>query len=215
MAEHLSMNTVIHAAVRRDLQRFTRALAEFPVGSSQRAADLHRAWQHLDSQLYHHHHSEDTIFWPALREAGADETLVGDLGGEHERMAEAMASTAEVMSAFAGDPSAENLQHAQAAFADLTDAVETHFVHEERDLEPFQASVIDTPPMQRAARQIRRTQNPVQAGGYLAWLGDEADPAAQTFLRQQIPAPLLLLLSRVLGRSYTRGIAPVWRQPAT
>jgi hypothetical protein len=69
MAEHLSMNTVVHAAVRRDLQRFTKALEEFPAGSSQRAADLDRAWQHLDHQLYHHHHSEETIFWPAARRA--------------------------------------------------------------------------------------------------------------------------------------------------
>ena len=70
------MNTVIHAAVRRDLGRFTAALESFPVGSEQRAEDLNRAWQHLDHQLYHHHHSEETIFWPALGEVGADPTLV-------------------------------------------------------------------------------------------------------------------------------------------
>jgi hemerythrin-like domain-containing protein len=211
MAEHLSMNTVIHAAVRRDLQRFRKALEELPVGSTERAADLDRAWQHLDHQLYHHHHSEETIFWPALREAGADETLVGDLGGEHDRMAEAMTRAREVMRKFAADPSAGNLEQAKAAFDDLTTAVETHFVHEERDLEPFQAQVKDTPPMRRAAREIRRAQTPAQAGGYLAWLQDGADPGAQAFLRQQIPAPVLLVLSRLLGRSYARRIASIWR----
>jgi hypothetical protein len=225
MAEHLSMNTVIHAAVRRDLQRFRKALEEFPdgtestpggtppepPGSRQRAAELDRAWQHLDHQLYHHHHSEETIFWPALREAGADETLVGDLGGEHDRMAEAMTRTREVMTTFAADPSAANLEQAKVAFADLTTAVETHFVHEERDLEPFQAQVMESPPMRRAAREIRRTQSPAQAGGYLAWLQDGADPGAQVFLRQQIPAPVLLVFSRVLGRSYTSKIASTWR----
>ena len=211
MPEHLSMNTVIHAAVRRDLQRFAKALAEFPAGSSQRAADLDRAWQHLDHQLYHHHHSEETIFWPALREAGADDSLVGDLTGEHDRMAEAMTVTRTAMSAFAADPSAANLEQAKAAFAELTEAVETHFVHEERDLEPFQAQVIDTPPMRRAAKQIRTAQGPVEAGGYLAWLSDGADPAAQGFLTQQIPGPVLFVFSRVLGRSYSRKIAPVWQ----
>ncbi len=84
-------------------------------------------------------------------------------------------------------------------------------MHEERDLEPFQAQVMDTPPMRRAAREIRRAQTPAQAGGYLAWLQDGADPAAQAFLRQQIPAPVLLVFSRVLGRSYTRRIASTWR----
>jgi hypothetical protein len=213
MAEHLSMNTVVHAAVRRDLQRFAQALAEFPTGSSHRAADLERAWQHLGHQLHDHHSSEETIFWPALQEAGADETLVGDLSGEHDRMAEAMGKTRTVMSGFAADPSAENLEQAKATFAELTEAVETHFEHEERDLEPFQAKVVNTPPMRRAARQIRRTQTPVQAGGYLAWLADGADPVAQAFLKQQIPAPMLIVFSRLLGRSYTRRIASIWRTP--
>src|SRR5215210_2561250 len=97
MPEHLSMNTVIHAAVRRDLQRFAKALDEFPMGSTQRATELNRAWRHLAHQLYHHHHSEDTIFWPALREAGADESLVSALGGEHDRMAEAMGKAQTTM----------------------------------------------------------------------------------------------------------------------
>ena len=126
-------------------------------------------------------------------------------------MAEAMARTREVMNNFAADPSAGNLEQVKAAFADLTDAVETHFAHEERDLEPFQAQVKDTPPMRRAARQIRRTQTPVQAGGYLAWLQDGADPVAKAFLMQEIPAPVLLVFSRLLGRSYTRRIASTWR----
>jgi hypothetical protein len=215
MAEHLTMNTVIHAAVRRDLQRFTSALVEFPVGSSQRAADLNRAWQHLDHELEHHHRGEDTIFWPALIEAGADETLLGDLSGEHDRMANAMAKTRTVMTAFAANPGAENLEQARTAFAELAEAVETHFTHEERDLEPFQAQVQATPPMRRAVREIRRTQRPAQAGNFLAWLADGADPAASAFVMQQIPAPVLFVLSRLLGRSYTRKIAPVWQRPAT
>jgi hypothetical protein len=71
--------------------------------------------------------------------------------------------------------------------------------------------VKDTPPMRRAAKQIRTAQSPVQAGGYLAWLADGADPAAQGFLMRQIPRPVLFVFSRLLGRSYTRKIAPIWR----
>jgi hypothetical protein len=115
------------------------------------------------------------------------------------------------MNGFAANPSAANLEQAKAAFAELTEAVETHFEHEERDLEPFQAQVKDTPPMRRAAKQIRTAQSPVQAGGYLAWLADSADPAAQGFLKQQIPGPVLFVFSRLLGRSYSRRIAPTWR----
>lgn len=210
MAKHLSMNTVIHAAVRRDLARFTAALDSFPVGSEQRAKDLNHAWLHLDHQLYHHHHSEDTIFWPALVEIGADATLMTDLGAEHDRMAAAMTSTRTAMSALAADPAAANVEQAKAAFADLTSAVESHFAHEERDLDPFMIANLETPPMQRAAKKIRTAQSPREAGSYLAWLQDGADPEARAFLSKQIPKPVLLIFSRLLGRSYRKGIAPVW-----
>jgi hypothetical protein len=51
MTEHLTLNTVIHAAVRRDVARFQQAMAVFPVGSRERAAQLEMAWQNLDHQL--------------------------------------------------------------------------------------------------------------------------------------------------------------------
>jgi hypothetical protein len=133
MTQHLTLNTVIHAAVRRDVARFQQALATFPIGSRERAAQLEMAWQNLDHQLYHHHHGEETIFWPALRELGADESLVGDLGGEHERLAEAMTLTRKAMSALASEPSEVNVDQARAAFDTLGDVVDTHFTHEERD----------------------------------------------------------------------------------
>ena len=210
MAEHLTMNTVIHAAVRRDLRRFTAALDTFPVGSKERASELSRAWQHLDGQLYHHHHSEETIFWPALREVGADESLVTDLGGEHDRMAEAMKNTSAAVAELVADPDQAQVEQTRQAFVALEQAVETHFAHEEAELEAFSASVSDTAPMKKAQEQVRKTQSPVQLGGYLAWLQDEADPEALAYLRKAIPRPILAVVSRLLGRRYRQQIASVW-----
>jgi hypothetical protein len=211
MAEHLTMNTVIHAAVRRDLRRFTAALDAFPVGSKDRAGELSRAWQHLDGQLYHHHHSEETIFWPALREVGADESLVTDLGGEHDRMAAAMKDTSAAMAELVADPGATRVEQARQAFVALEQAVETHFAHEETDLEAFSASVSDTAPMKKAQDRVRKTQSPAQLGGYLSWLQDDADAEATAYLHTVIPRPVLVIASRVLGRRYAREIAPVWK----
>src|SRR5919107_1817035 len=210
MAKHLTMNTVIHAAVRRDLRRFAAALDTFPVGSKDRAIALSRAWQHLDGQLYHHHHSEETIFWPALREVGADESLVTDLGGEHDRMAEAMKNTSVAVAELVADPGDTQVEQARQAFVDLEEAVETHFAHEEADLEAFSASVSDTAPMKKAQEQVRRTQSPTQLGGYLAWLQDDADADALAYLNTAIPRPALVIVSRLLGRRYRREVAPVW-----
>jgi len=210
MAKHLTMNTVIHAAVRRDLRRFTAALDTFPVGSKERASELSRAWQHLDGQLYHHHHSEETIFWPALREVGADESLVTDLSGEHDRMAEAMKNTSAAVAELVADPGRAQVEQTQQAFVELEQAVETHFAHEETELEAFSASVSDTAPMKKAQGQVRRTQSPAQLGGYLVWLQDEADADARAYLNSAIPRPALVIVSRLLGRRYRREIAPIW-----
>jgi Hemerythrin HHE cation binding domain len=204
------MNTIIHAAVRRDIARFVDALDTFPAGSKERAAGLSTAWKNFAKQLRHHHHGEETIFWPALRELGVDESLVSDLGGEHERMSAAITAANTTMRALVADPSAERAATASAACEELQRSIETHFEHEERDLEPVMVKAMDTPELKKAQDAIRRTQTPVEAGIYLAWLQDHADADALAALHREIPPALLFIFSRVLGLSYNRSIAPVW-----
>lgn len=52
MTEHRTLNTVIHAAFRRDLGRFDEALADLPK-SPGRADELTTAWDHFSYQLQH------------------------------------------------------------------------------------------------------------------------------------------------------------------
>src|SRR4051794_23432410 len=108
MTEHKTMNTIIHAAFRRDLARFTTALDAFPAGSTARAQQLATAWDNLAFQLRHHHEDEETIFWPALRDLGAQPALVGDLEGEHARMLGALDAADSAMRTFRSDPSQPN-----------------------------------------------------------------------------------------------------------
>ena len=62
------MNRLIHAAVRRDLDRLSAALQTFPDGDPARARDLDRAFVNLRRELTHHHEGEDTHIWPMLAE---------------------------------------------------------------------------------------------------------------------------------------------------
>ena len=64
------MNKVIHAAVRRDLDRFRRALDGFTDGDRGRATELERAWANFDAQLTEHHEGEHEIAWPAMKAIG-------------------------------------------------------------------------------------------------------------------------------------------------
>ena len=114
------------------------------------------------------------------------------------------------MSAVASEPSEANVNQARAAFQVLDDVIDTHFTHEERDLEPMMAGVIASPQWKHAQAQIRKTQSPTATGVYFAWLLDDADPDARAFVRHESPRPALFVLSRVLGRSYKR-VATVWQ----
>lgn len=210
MTEHQTMNTVIHAAVRRDVARFDAALAAFPAGSEQRAEELNRAWKNFAFQIHHHHQDEETIFWPAFRALGADESLVSDLDGEHERMQGALTVADSVMQELLRSPTASNAEAARAAIAGLSEVLDEHFTHEERDLEPFAASHRETAEIKQAQATVRRAHKGV-AGTFAAWLLDGADDDAKARLRKEIPPPVLFVLSRIPGRHYNREIAPVWR----
>jgi iron-sulfur cluster repair protein YtfE (RIC family) len=209
LTEHKTMNTIIHAAFRRDLGRFDAALADFPAGSQPRADQLFTAWQNYAAQLHHHHSDEETIFFPALRELGADETLISTLDGEHEAMLAALAGADAAMKALHAEPSADNAAGARAAITNLQTVLVAHLEHEERDLEPFAASKLSTPQAKQAQVAVRKAHKG-NAGTFMAWLADGADPDASAALRHEIPAPVLFMLTRVAGRRYNREIAPVW-----
>src|SRR5262245_11640659 len=209
MTEHLTMNTIIHAAFRRDLARFDAALSEFPDGSQQRATQLVTAWDNFAHQLHHHHEDEETIFWPAFRDLGADESLTSDLGGEHARMLTALEHADGVVRRLADDPSATQAAAARAAVGELGEVLQEHLEHEERDLEPWAAARKDTPQLKAAAAEVRKAHKG-EAGTFVAWLLDGAAPDDAAALRREIPGPVVSVLNAVPGRHYRRTVATVW-----
>src|SRR5215217_2708098 len=93
----MSMNKVIHRAVRRDLKRFGRALADFRDGDRPRAEALHRAWTNFDAQLTEHHEGEHEIAWAGLKAIGVAGPTIDSFDAEHEAMAADLASAGSAM----------------------------------------------------------------------------------------------------------------------
>ncbi len=209
MPEHLTMNTVIHAAFRRDLARFDSALAAFPDGSQERADQLTAAWENYSHQLHHHHRDEETIFWPAFRELGADESLTSDLGGEHAQMLSALDHADEVVRRLPADPSASRAADARAAIAQLGEVLAEHLAHEEADLEPWAAARMDTPQLKAAQAAVRKAHQG-ETGTFVAWLLDGAAADEVVALKREIPAPVVTVLNAIPGRHYRKNIATVW-----
>ncbi len=207
MTEHRTMNTIIHAAFRRDLDRLVGALETFPAGSRGRADQIATTWRNFAHQLERHHDDEETLFWPAFRELGVDESLMTELEGEHGAMIAALDRATDAMRAFDSDPSAPHTATAHMALAHLRDVLLAHLAHEERDLEPWTAEQVGTPQVKAAQKAVRKLHPP---GPFLSWLDDDADPGTRAALRHEVPAPVLFVMTKVGGRRYRKEIASVW-----
>lgn len=207
----MSMNRVIHLAVRRDLDRFTNSLRTLNGGDEQRVQQLSTAWANFHEQLTRHHSSEHRIAWPALRKAGVSDDLLTQFDAEHERMAAALDSADQAIKSLHGSPSAESVQAAGDAVASLHTTASKHLDHEEAELEPFYVAHAHTPEMKAMGRAFGREYSLAEAGTYFAWLQDEASGEELDALRQNVPRPVVSIISRIFGGKYRRTIAPAWQ----
>jgi hemerythrin-like domain-containing protein len=210
MSSTMSMNLIIHAAIRRDIKRFGAALDNFPAGSSERAGQLANAWKFLGSELRYHHHSEDELFFPAFAAVGASKDLLAEMDAEHHRLADAVGGCDTAFAALATSPSETNAAAARAAIGTLSGTVEAHFSHEERDLEPVLTANLDAPPVKEAVKKVQRSRNPVAGGQFMAWLADGAGEPEKTALAETIPGPVRYIFGNVVGRGYNR-VAATWK----
>jgi len=204
----MTMNRVIHAAVRRDLARLETALAAAPDGDMSRAAGLRRAYVNLNRELKHHHESEDRWVFPSMGRY-LDPELIEAMEVEHHAMAEALEETAVAMEKYAATASSADAADARASVLRTRAVVDRHLDHEENEFEPAVEPHLDSAEWKEVEKRLRR-QPLGQVGPFMAWLQDGMEPHTRAYLRSTIPPPVLFLLGRVFGRAYHREIAPVW-----
>jgi hypothetical protein len=207
----MSMNKVIHAAVRRDLDRFRRALDAFTDGDRGRAAELHRAWANFDAQLTEHHEGEHEIAWPAMKAIGISGPTIDSFDAEHEAMAADLASTRGAMATLNRTATRADADAAAAAMEKLQATTVTHLDHEERETEPALVQHDGDPAIKEMGKKFSRRTGPPKAGIFFSWVQDGATPEERAALRESVPGPVLTILGGLFGRRYRKEIAPVWR----
>ena len=206
----MSMNKVIHGAVRRDLRRFNEALDAFRDGDRARAGDLHRAWENFDAQLTDHHEGEHEIAWPGLQALGVDEATIDELDGEHDLMAAELAEARSAMDQLAATASRADADVAAAAMARLESTTVTHLDHEEAEIEPVFVEHVGTPVLKEMGTKFSRRSPSARPAS--SW------PGCRTAPRQRSPRPCGARAGarggdpgRALRSSLPPEIAPVWR----
>lgn len=206
----MSMNKVIHSAVRRDLDRFRRALEAFADGDRDRAAALHRAWANFDAQLTDHHEGEHEIVWPTLTTIGIAPPTLDSFDTEHEAMAADLATTRAAMETLRRSAARSDADAAGAAMARLQATTVTHLEHEEQETESVLAEHEGHPALKEMARKLSRRSGPAKVGAFLAWLQDGATADEVAALRASVPGPVLAVFTGLFGRRYRKEVAPVW-----
>ena len=209
MAE-MSMNKVIHGAVRRDLDRFIAALSAFAPGDLARARQLETAWANFDDQLTYHHEGEHAIAWPALESVGVSKELLSTLDTEHEAMAAALGDTRTAIGALARTAGADEATSALAAVQRLKAVTVAHLDHEEAEIEPVYLAKRDTPEIKAMGRAFGRV-SPARGGRFFAWVLDGASAEERAAVSREVPGPVLTIIGGIFGRGYRKDVASVWR----
>jgi hemerythrin-like domain-containing protein len=206
----MSMNAAIHAAVRRDLDRFLDALQHFPDGDRTRAAQLATAWQNFDAQLTRHHEGEHEISWPALEKLGVSRDLLAQLDTEHDTMADALAAAGTAMGSLQRTATADDAGAAHTAIQELQRVTVQHLEHEEAEIEPVFLANEGSPELKAMGREFAKV-GPTQGGTFFAWALDGATPAESAAITTTIPKPVLSVILGIFGRTYRKSVAPTWR----
>jgi hypothetical protein len=206
----MSMNKVIHSAFRRDLQRFLDALDGFRDGDHARATQLGKAWDNFDAQLTDHHEGEHEIAWPVMESIGISRELLAVFDEEHERMAQALASTRAAMTTFRATATAADATAARAAMATLQSVAVAHLDHEEHEIEPVYLQHAEGPELKAMGKQFAKV-SPAKGGTFFAWVTDGAGPEEMAALTSSVPKPVLKILAGIFGRGYRGDVAPAWK----
>lgn len=210
MTASLSMNQIIHAAVRRDVARTEQALRALREGDVARVRQLQTAWANLVRELTHHHEAEDEHVWPFLQSRGFDAGLMGEMEAEHVAMKTALSSVSTSLQVLAGAPTTANATAAADEVARAATVINGHLDHEERDVEGLMDELKEDAEFKALTKKLR-PQSTVDAANALAWMQDGAGDRELAALKATIPAPVVAVLTTLVARRYKREVAPTWR----
>jgi hypothetical protein len=188
MALDLTMMLAVHDALRRDLERLTRA-TERPDDDPWHVLGAAVGWELFKRHLHVHHTAEDAALWPALERelAGrpADLALLAAMEAEHAVIDPLLVGVDAALADREHGP-----QRLGGAVDALTAAVRTHLRHEEHDALPLIGATLPEAEW-RAFGEHHRERIGDGARRFLPWVLDGADPVRAAAVLGGMPQPLL------------------------
>lgn len=205
------MMGVVHDALRRDLTRLRRALAEAPPPRRRVALARHARW--MMTFLREHHSGEDDALWPLLSQlAPIARPIVDQMSAQHAAVVPAITAVEEAADrCAAADDGREALL---AALIRLEEVLLPHLRQEEDEAMPLVA-----------AHMTQQQWDAVEQGRYLTpksaatlaqeghFLLDDLDPERSRLVTHLVPPAKRFVLLHGFGWLYRRAARARWGRP--
>jgi hemerythrin-like domain-containing protein len=207
------MNRLIHAGLRRDLNRMGHVLQE-PLSHERREALGRRiAW--LVEFLHHHHRGEEEAIWPrALHKRPELGVLVQEMEVEHDALSAAADGLRDAAAAYAEDGS----ESTRLALIDAVEAMRhaclPHLEHEESVAVPQLVQILDDREWAQVDKDFRRNVSLKDLGWIAMWVLDDLDPQDARVLLSELPGPVLRFMTWRWGPPYDREASLAWGEQA-
>lgn len=206
------MNTVIHHAVTRDLERLRAVLVE-PM-SRRRRDTISSHMQDVVRILHHHHEGEDEGVWPAVLAKRPDlADLLEQMEQEHQALSEAADALDHQAELFRTDGSRAANDALREAAERLLEVTVPHLEHEENQAMPLVVeSLTDEdwrvigkehfgPPPDFPPRKQLWT---------VLWLYDDLDPERSKVVSAELPRPVRYAANLLVAKQYERETTLAW-----
>jgi hypothetical protein len=212
----ITMMSVVHDAIRRDLRRLHDAVADpqCPPADRARALGVHTLW--MVEFLHDHHRGEDAGLWPVMRARHPESAALLDQMETDHAAIHAACDTVKLAArryttAPPGGPGALVTTAFLDALTQLSETTLPHLAREENDMMPIVSVTITDHEWRRwDAEHNIRPRTVVELGTITHWLIDGLDPQRYVLLTHLVPAPLRVLLVHGFRRRYRRDCALRW-----
>jgi hypothetical protein len=208
-----TMMRIVHDALRRDLARSSKTLAESARHDQRRAVGAHLGW--MMGFLHAHHASEDDGLYPLVRSradrvTGAVEVL-DRMAADHDVIARATTDLERAAAQLALDPSDAATRQILAELDALSAVLLPHLRAEEDDAMPIVSKLLSAPEWQAIEQRHNLDPKPMSDLGFEGhWLIDGADEADRATVLRLVPAVSRFVLLHGFARRYRRHADACW-----
>lgn len=205
-----SMMRIVHAALRRDLERARAALTRVPPPDDRQRAAIAEQLRWLMSFLEAHHRSEDEGYYPAVRERDPGAAaLLDDMASDHEAVAATIVGLERAADAYAERGVREPLVR---AIDELTAVLYPHLQREEDEAMPVLSRAITNAELSAIEQRHNLDgKSMAQLGREGHWLIDGVTAEDRARVVGLVPPVPRFILLHGFGRSYRRRARACWR----